>query len=59
MCTCPNGFTGRFCEIPLRVNSCQHIQCLNDGSCYENSSELVSAHCLCKSGYTGKLCETG
>ncbi len=41
----------------LVVNSCQKIQCLNDGTCYENSPGFAS--CLCKNGYTGKFCEIG
>ncbi|CAF1216481.1 unnamed protein product [Rotaria sordida] len=57
-CTCPNGFTGRFCENLLSSNSCRQVQCLNHGTCYENLPGLsVSPYCLCKSGYTGKYCE--
>ncbi|CAF0926198.1 unnamed protein product [Rotaria sordida] len=59
-CTCPNGFTGRFCENLLSSNSCRQVQCLNHGTCYENLPGLsVSPYCLCKSGYTGKYCEIG
>ncbi|CAF4995957.1 unnamed protein product, partial [Rotaria sp. Silwood1] len=57
-CTCPNGFTGRFCESLLTVNSCQQVNCLNGGTCYENlPGSSVANHCLCKTGYTGKFCE--
>lgn len=42
--------------IDLGVNSCQQMQCLNDGTCYDNST---APSCLCKSGFTGKFCEIG
>ncbi|CAF4272394.1 unnamed protein product [Rotaria socialis] len=57
-CTCPNGFTGRFCETALPMDGCGQIQCVNGGVCYENLPDLsISAYCLCKNGYTGKFCE--
>jgi hypothetical protein len=75
MCTCPNGFTGIFCENSLRKNSrfvyvcslmiilamngCQQIECLNEGTCYENSPDSLAAYCFCKNGFTGKFCEIG
>jgi len=43
--------------IILIGNNCQQIQCINGGTCYDNSS--AAAYCLCKNGYTGKFCENG
>jgi len=44
----------------LASNSCQQTQCLNGGTCHENSSSKSgSAYCLCKNGYAGKFCEIG
>jgi hypothetical protein len=43
----------------LVINGCQQIQCLNGGTCHENSLGSISAYCICRNGYTGKFCETG
>ncbi len=41
-------------------NSCREVQCLNGGTCYENSADSSgSSYCLCKNGYTGQFCEIG
>jgi len=49
ICSCPVGFSGMFCEKSLINKNCQ---CLNGGTCEENSST-----CQCKGGFAGKYCE--
>lgn len=70
-CACPNGFSGRDCEIDLRP--CQSYSCWN-GNEYRFDSLWMNQHrdilgqckplsqssfeCLCQPGWTGRYCET-
>ncbi|CAF3778690.1 unnamed protein product [Adineta steineri] len=55
-CLCPNGTTGRNCEID--INPCSSIPCKNNGTCIRNSNiENGVYRCNCSTGYFGKHCE--
>ncbi|CAF4376178.1 unnamed protein product, partial [Adineta steineri] len=55
-CLCPNGTTGRNCEID--INPCSSIPCKNNGSCIRNSNiENGVYRCNCSTDYFGKHCE--
>ncbi|XP_054708436.1 protein jagged-1-like [Uloborus diversus] len=51
-CICPQGFSGRNCEIV--DNPCIMSPCLNGGTCSEISSTFI---CSCAPGWTGTRCE--
>lgn len=55
-CKCPDGYTGRFCELAL--DACQRKGCnaANTDTCLSNGAE--EAVCICKTGFEGKLCDT-
>uniref|UniRef100_A0A8C4GMC1 Slit homolog 3 (Drosophila) n=1 Tax=Dicentrarchus labrax TaxID=13489 RepID=A0A8C4GMC1_DICLA len=46
-CTCPYGFKGQNCEIP--INACISFPCSNGGTCH--------IHCVCPPGFEGQRCE--
>ncbi|XP_033227185.1 protein crumbs isoform X3 [Belonocnema kinseyi] len=56
-CTCPDGYTGRFCEI--NIDDCApdeqgNVPCKNDGRCYD---QVNGFECDCSgTGYTGPDC---
>ncbi|XP_044257277.1 neurogenic locus protein delta [Tribolium madens] len=52
-CSCPAGYTGTNCELPL--HDCAKTPCLNGGTCNRNSTLNI---CICPSGYSGPRCET-
>ncbi|CAL8091500.1 unnamed protein product [Calicophoron daubneyi] len=50
-CTCPVGFTGRFCEVN---HECAVQPCKNNGICREITGGY---RCECPDGFTGYHCE--
>lgn len=50
-CTCPEGFSGRNCEINRK---CASNPCKNEGVCVEVEGGF---QCVCPEGVTGTLCE--
>ena len=56
VCTCPDGFIGKFCETePLKVfaNPCANSPC-ERGECIISGVEF---ECVCEPGWMGTLCE--
>lgn len=51
-CICPDGFTGKGCDIKL--NHCQSVPCLNGGLC---NSYLLTYSCTCSKLYYGPNCQ--
>ena len=52
VCTCDDGFTGRYCEINL--NECEGVNCSGNGKCIDG---VDSFYCDCDIGYSGTTCE--
>ncbi|KAJ8923684.1 hypothetical protein NQ315_010265 [Exocentrus adspersus] len=52
-CSCPNGFNGTDCEIPM--DDCSRTPCLNGGTCNSKGTYNV---CACPIGFGGPRCET-
>jgi len=58
-CICPSGYSGQFCEVLTMGSRCSEIQCMNGGTCEENTPGISTyAYCVCKPGFTGPRCET-
>ncbi|CAH1257190.1 SNED1 [Branchiostoma lanceolatum] len=61
-CTCPPGFTGRVCEIPVPA-VCEASACKNGGDCLTAACSSGSEDCqpeiscVCPAGFTGYYCE--
>ncbi|KRZ38457.1 Uncharacterized protein T4C_13788 [Trichinella pseudospiralis] len=53
-CACPKGYGGKWCEIEL---SCNHIPCLNNGTCIKMPGNAVGVGCKCLPDYYGSFCE--
>ncbi|XP_030745032.1 basement membrane-specific heparan sulfate proteoglycan core protein isoform X3 [Sitophilus oryzae] len=51
-CSCPAGFTGKTCEVP--VDLCENRPCQHRGVCRSNSTGFT---CDCPLGYSGHTCE--
>ncbi|KAJ8044486.1 Protein jagged-1a [Holothuria leucospilota] len=51
-CRCPQGYTGKNCEIAQRV--CDSDPCSHGGQCLELTTGFK---CLCAPGWTGPQCE--
>uniref|UniRef100_A0A673MMG0 Slit homolog 3 protein-like n=1 Tax=Sinocyclocheilus rhinocerous TaxID=307959 RepID=A0A673MMG0_9TELE len=51
-CTCPFGYKGRNCEIP--INACISLPCVNGGTCHLTPG---LDGCVCPPGYEGQQCE--
>ena len=52
VCTCDDGFTGRYCEINL--NECEGVNCSGNGRCIDG---IESFYCECDYPYSGTMCE--
>ncbi|XP_033111997.1 adhesion G-protein coupled receptor G7-like, partial [Anneissia japonica] len=55
-CSCPNCYTGQFCETLL--NACNNHACQNGAACVQVSGSCTAYTCTCPSCYTGQFCET-
>jgi hypothetical protein len=54
-CLCPNGFSGRRCEV--RLNPCDSRPCLNGGRCAVDDGDVTSFRCICAINFDGPHCE--
>uniref|UniRef100_A0A8C3RHA8 Slit guidance ligand 3 n=1 Tax=Cyanoderma ruficeps TaxID=181631 RepID=A0A8C3RHA8_9PASS len=55
-CTCPFGFKGRDCSVP--INSCIQNPCQNGGTCHLTEANKDGfRYCSCLLGYEGERCE--
>uniref|UniRef100_A0A673MSJ1 Slit homolog 3 protein-like n=1 Tax=Sinocyclocheilus rhinocerous TaxID=307959 RepID=A0A673MSJ1_9TELE len=54
-CTCPFGYKGRNCEIP--INACISLPCVNGGTCHLTPGLDGYYSCVCPPGYEGQQCE--
>ncbi|KAE8614456.1 hypothetical protein XENTR_v10008169 [Xenopus tropicalis] len=54
-CTCPFGFKGRDCDIP--INACIQAPCENGGTCHTNEANKDGFSCSCPLGFEGEKCE--
>uniref|UniRef100_A0A672MSD0 Slit homolog 3 protein-like n=1 Tax=Sinocyclocheilus grahami TaxID=75366 RepID=A0A672MSD0_SINGR len=54
-CTCPFGYKGRNCEIP--INACISLPCVNGGTCHLTPGLDGHYSCVCPPGYEGQQCE--
>ena len=55
LCTCVNGYTGRFCELEPEVDDCGSRPCQNGGRCVDGDDAFT---CTCRSGFGGEDCST-
>ncbi|XP_078576329.1 uncharacterized protein LOC144861999 [Branchiostoma floridae x Branchiostoma japonicum] len=61
-CTCPSGFTGRVCELPVPT-VCDVNTCKNGGDClttpcfHGDVDCEPDVSCVCPAGFTGYYCE--
>uniref|UniRef100_A0A672FNL6 Slit homolog 3 (Drosophila) n=1 Tax=Salarias fasciatus TaxID=181472 RepID=A0A672FNL6_SALFA len=54
-CTCPYGFKGQDCEIP--INACISFPCSNGGTCHLQPGNEDHFSCVCPPGFEGQRCE--
>uniref|UniRef100_A0A671XZL4 Slit homolog 3 (Drosophila) n=1 Tax=Sparus aurata TaxID=8175 RepID=A0A671XZL4_SPAAU len=54
-CTCPYGFKGQNCEIP--INACISFPCSNGGTCHIQPGQEDHFSCVCPPGFEGQRCE--
>uniref|UniRef100_A0A3Q4MSU5 Slit homolog 3 (Drosophila) n=1 Tax=Neolamprologus brichardi TaxID=32507 RepID=A0A3Q4MSU5_NEOBR len=54
-CTCPHGFKGQDCEIP--INACISFPCSNGGTCHIHPGHEDHFSCACPPGFEGQHCE--
>ncbi|GAA6099215.1 slit homolog 3 protein [Tachysurus ichikawai] len=54
-CTCPFGYKGRNCEIPM--NACLSQPCINGGTCHLSPGQDGHYSCVCLPGFEGEKCE--
>ena len=52
-CTCPNGYTGAFCQY---TNNCLNSPCKNSAICIDKSSTGGTYTCNCTANYYGPNC---
>ncbi|CAL1544024.1 unnamed protein product [Lymnaea stagnalis] len=54
ICACPEGFSGKLCQIVGKPRKCT-LKCDNGGVCQINTNGNES--CACPDGFVGNLCE--
>uniref|UniRef100_A0A3Q3J1P2 Slit homolog 3 (Drosophila) n=1 Tax=Monopterus albus TaxID=43700 RepID=A0A3Q3J1P2_MONAL len=54
-CTCPYGFKGKNCELP--INACISFPCSNGGTCHIQPRHEDHFSCVCPPGFEGHRCE--
>ncbi|XP_029114808.1 slit homolog 2 protein isoform X3 [Scleropages formosus] len=54
-CTCPYGFKGQDCDVP--IHACIANPCQNGGTCHLKEGEAASFWCVCADGFEGEACE--
>uniref|UniRef100_A0A3B5B9T6 Slit homolog 3 protein-like n=1 Tax=Stegastes partitus TaxID=144197 RepID=A0A3B5B9T6_9TELE len=54
-CTCPYGFKGQDCEVP--INACISFPCSNGGTCHIQPGQEDHFSCVCPPGFEGQRCE--
>uniref|UniRef100_A0A8B9FCR5 Slit homolog 2 protein n=1 Tax=Amazona collaria TaxID=241587 RepID=A0A8B9FCR5_9PSIT len=55
-CTCPYGFKGQDCDIP--IHACISNPCHHGGTCHLKEGEKDGFWCTCADGFEGENCET-
>uniref|UniRef100_A0A8C3U4D9 Slit homolog 2 protein n=1 Tax=Catharus ustulatus TaxID=91951 RepID=A0A8C3U4D9_CATUS len=54
-CTCPYGFKGQDCDIP--IHACISNPCHHGGTCHLKEGEKDGFWCACADGFEGENCE--
>ncbi|KAM7326277.1 hypothetical protein ACRRTK_014755 [Alexandromys fortis] len=54
-CTCPYGFKGQDCDIP--IHACISNPCKHGGTCHLKEGENDGFWCACADGFEGENCE--
>uniref|UniRef100_A0A8C3IXF8 Slit homolog 2 protein n=1 Tax=Chrysemys picta bellii TaxID=8478 RepID=A0A8C3IXF8_CHRPI len=54
-CTCPYGFKGQDCDIP--IHACISNPCQHGGTCHLKEGEKDGFWCTCADGFEGENCE--
>ncbi|RXM30877.1 Slit-like 2 protein [Acipenser ruthenus] len=54
-CTCPYGFKGKDCDVP--IHACISNRCQNGGTCNLKEGEEEGFWCTCVDGFEGEACE--
>uniref|UniRef100_A0A8C5REK9 Slit guidance ligand 2 n=1 Tax=Laticauda laticaudata TaxID=8630 RepID=A0A8C5REK9_LATLA len=54
-CSCPYGFKGRDCEVP--IHGCISSPCKEGGTCHLKEDEKNGFWCACADGFEGENCE--
>lgn len=51
-CECPEGITGRFCQVTAQF--CSEKPCMNGATCLQLGNLFK---CVCPEGWTGQNCD--
>uniref|UniRef100_A0A452SCC2 Slit homolog 2 protein n=1 Tax=Ursus americanus TaxID=9643 RepID=A0A452SCC2_URSAM len=54
-CTCPYGFKGQDCDVP--IHACISNPCQHGGTCHLKEGEKDGFWCICADGFEGENCE--